>query len=782
MRSDSELLAECAASGSEAVLAELAARHAPMVYRTCVRVLGDPHRAEDASQAAFVVLVRRAAKLRGEGRLAAWLHRVARNVALRALRDEALRARREKEAGMERAAREDRSAAGGAGPEVAGLLDRELDALPAAQRQAIALRYLEGRSAGEAAEVAGCPEGTLRRRAHDGLERLRRRLAGRGAPLETAALAGLLEAECAALVPDSLLPSVLTASKSAAAGAALGGVGTGVMALAEGVLKMMFWAKVRVVLAVAAGCLLAGGAIPLAVSLVRAGEPAAEGAREPLPAPRPAGPKAGAGPRVLEPLTDSGTGYMGAFTPDGRHFVYALLPAKGAAGSELRAIEVSTGKRRSLGVVPLDAAALPGARGVPDPAGVGGRGGRSSPGRGMWVSVVAATNDLGTVFLNQNVLRRAKGQYLVWRTQKKALVALNADLSRATFLGSSADGKTLAFRLSRSPLRLCTYDVAAGRVGRPFDAGIERDFCYGTDLSWAGSELFGFVRRDKQKGGKPKGTEVRALWPEAKSLGVLPTATRTLRTGPGFVKPVPCYPLFCGSPGGKGRTLVFLRGDEVLAAGRGAGLETVKLGAVPTSEVPHSGRLPAAADSARGRVYSTWLEVAAGGKVNFNAYNPAEKSLGTERKVTLKLAAHSADGKKADGGDLSFDVTALFDRLRKRAMADYRANKVPKSGSGVLTRQPWVRALAARDGRVILLFRLRVWYGICGEDYHWPLVVDCEKRSLAHSGDFGSGFSSGIRSGPPGLTHCASPRGDALAVIRGGKLLLFRTGAVRAAK
>ncbi len=261
MRTDRELLAAYAADGDDSAFAGLVARHGRMVYRTCLRALGNEHDAEEAAQAVFLVLARKAGRLRSEGELAAWLHRAARNVAHLALRSRARRSRHEAEATMVRRAGDEGRGAEGetSGIEIAALLDRELDALPAAQRQAVVLRYLEGFPQEEAARVAGCPQGTLARRAQLGLERLRQRFCQRGQVLSAATLAGFLGAEASAAAPAALLPSILAVSKLAAAGAAAGASGGMAATLAEGAVKMMFWAKVKLAAAVAAAVLAVGG-------------------------------------------------------------------------------------------------------------------------------------------------------------------------------------------------------------------------------------------------------------------------------------------------------------------------------------------------------------------------------------------------------------------------------------------------------------------------------------------------------------------------------------------
>ena len=257
---DAELLARYL-HGDAGAFESVVARHAPMVYRACLRLLGDAHEAEDAVQAVFVVLARKAKRFRRGGDLSAWLHGIARRVASEARRSAARRRRREEEGAMIR------SAASGGTPSAeersAALreLDRELARLPGKQRQAVILRYLEGRGPQEAARLAGCPERTLSWRARDGLERLRSRLAGRGVALGTGALATLLEAEAAAAVPATLVPSVVTLACGAAPGAAGSGGGAAI-SLAEGALRTMAFGRIKAAILIAA--LAAGVALPVA--------------------------------------------------------------------------------------------------------------------------------------------------------------------------------------------------------------------------------------------------------------------------------------------------------------------------------------------------------------------------------------------------------------------------------------------------------------------------------------------------------------------------------------
>ena len=216
-KTDRELLAAWRETGDESAFAELVARHRQMVYRTSLRMLGSVQDTEDAVQAVFVVLAQKADRLQREGSLGGWLHTVTRHVAMQALARRASHARREKEFAMSPEAHIETSSPDVDTSAVLRCLDQELAGLSAVLRQAVVLRYLQGNSEKAAAELAGCPLGTLSWRASKGLAKLRARLSRRGVALSGAALAGLLTSEASAAVPETLLPSILASVKTAAA-------------------------------------------------------------------------------------------------------------------------------------------------------------------------------------------------------------------------------------------------------------------------------------------------------------------------------------------------------------------------------------------------------------------------------------------------------------------------------------------------------------------------------------------------------------------------------------
>src|SRR5581483_9321050 len=153
---DAELLERFLASRDETAFEALVRRHGPMVLGVCRRILRDSHDAEDAFQATFLVLVRKAASVVPREQLGNWLYGVAYRTALKARTARARRRRHERRAHALPAA-----APAGESLDLRPLLDQHLERLPAAYRAAVVLCDLEGRTKREAARQLGVPEGTL---------------------------------------------------------------------------------------------------------------------------------------------------------------------------------------------------------------------------------------------------------------------------------------------------------------------------------------------------------------------------------------------------------------------------------------------------------------------------------------------------------------------------------------------------------------------------------------------------------------------------------------------
>ena len=237
---DGQLLESFVKRRDTAALEVLVQRHAPMVWGVCRRILANHHDAEDAFQATFLVLVRKAATVVPREMVASWLYGVARQNVLKARATTALRQRRERqvttmpEAGLAHDTKND----------LQPVLDEELHRLPDMYRVAIILCDLEGKTRKEAARQLGCPEGTLTARLARGRTMLAKRIAGRGVALSGGALAALLTPAATAGVPSSVLSSTIKAVTLLAAGqAAAGQISVKVAALTEAVIRAMLLTK-----------------------------------------------------------------------------------------------------------------------------------------------------------------------------------------------------------------------------------------------------------------------------------------------------------------------------------------------------------------------------------------------------------------------------------------------------------------------------------------------------------------------------------------------------------
>jgi len=251
---DGQLLEGYISRRDESALAAIVQRHGPMVWGVCRRVLSNHHDAENAFQATFLVLVRRAASIAAPEVLANWLYGVAHQTALKARGAVARRRARERQvAEMPEPAAEHQELWNDLRP----VLDEELSRLPDTYRAVIVLCDLEGKTRKEAAGHLGLPEGTVGSRLARARTILARRLTDRGITLSSGSLAVVLAQNAAsAAAPDSVVSSALRAAIVFAAGrSAAGGISPAVAALAGGVLKAMRMSKLK---SVVAGVLLLG--------------------------------------------------------------------------------------------------------------------------------------------------------------------------------------------------------------------------------------------------------------------------------------------------------------------------------------------------------------------------------------------------------------------------------------------------------------------------------------------------------------------------------------------
>ncbi len=243
---DGELLSQFLTSRDEAAFAVLVRRHGKMVFGACRRVLGNAADADDAFQAVFVVLVRKAHSLTDRTCVGNFLYATAVLTARKA-RTMATR-RRANEA---KAVRSESAGLTGVDDEVTQLLDDELAGLPDKYREPVVLCELEGLSRKEAAARLGIPVGTISSRLATAHRMLAKRLASRGIAA-VAVSAGL--GRRAFAVPEALA--------DAAVRAAANGPSAGVTQLVSEVTKMLLWNKLR-----AGGTVLAGVLLLMAVGV-----------------------------------------------------------------------------------------------------------------------------------------------------------------------------------------------------------------------------------------------------------------------------------------------------------------------------------------------------------------------------------------------------------------------------------------------------------------------------------------------------------------------------------
>ena len=233
------------ADGNDLAFEALVARHGPMVRGVCRRLLVDPHDADDAFQATFLVLVRKAKQLRDPDRLGPWLYGVAKRVATKA---RTRSARHRHEPLIDLCSREEFRTEW---LDVMPILDAELERLPAKHRDVLILCLLNGASPDEAASRLGCPVGTVKSRLARAREALRDRLTSRGiAPAVSLAVLSSAEAFASPVSPILIRATVGLLMSSS--------IAPGIIALTSGVLPNMLPKSVVISSVLVGGIAVAG--------------------------------------------------------------------------------------------------------------------------------------------------------------------------------------------------------------------------------------------------------------------------------------------------------------------------------------------------------------------------------------------------------------------------------------------------------------------------------------------------------------------------------------------
>jgi RNA polymerase sigma factor (sigma-70 family) len=280
---DGQLLQRFVRERDESAFAALLHRHGPMVLGVCQSILHDAHEAEDAFQATFLVLVRKARSIGKPESVASWLHGVAYRLAAKARADLARRRSHERQAPRMPNPEPDDEVLW---RDLRPVLHEEVRRLPERYRAPFVLCYLEGKTNEEAARLLGWPKGTVLSSLARARERLRGRLTRRGLTLSTGVLATVLAQHAA---PAAVSPTLLEATARAAllllAGpaAAASGIAAPVLVSVEGMAKALFLARLKLTAAVLLAAGLVGtGAGLLAYQVRLAARPEAPpAAREP---------------------------------------------------------------------------------------------------------------------------------------------------------------------------------------------------------------------------------------------------------------------------------------------------------------------------------------------------------------------------------------------------------------------------------------------------------------------------------------------------------------------
>ena len=258
---DMELLGRYAGEDSEEAFAALVARHVNLVYSAALRKTGNPHAAEEITQAVFVILAKKAKTLRPETILSGWLYQTARLTAANFLRAQFRRARREQEAFMQSLAPEPEPELW---PQIAPLLEDAMGRLDDKDRDALVLRFFEGRSFQEIGAAFGASENAAKKRVAHALEKLRRFFSKRGVVSTTAVVMAAISAHSVHAAPASLAKTVTVVAVAKGATAS-----TSTLTLIKGALKIMAWTKAKTAIVVGAAALLAvGTTTPVVIHVV----------------------------------------------------------------------------------------------------------------------------------------------------------------------------------------------------------------------------------------------------------------------------------------------------------------------------------------------------------------------------------------------------------------------------------------------------------------------------------------------------------------------------------
>ena len=255
---DSVLLRQYAEKNSDEAFAALVTRHINLVYSVALRQVGNPHAAEEITQAVFIILAKKSASLRHEQALSSWLFQTTRLTANNFIRSESRRHCREEEAFMQSVLDE---AGTEVWPRIAPMLDDAVGSLREKDRRAILLRFYEGRNLREVGLALGASEAAAEKRVNRALEKLRKFFTKRGVDSTAATIAETISTHSVQAAPVALAKAV-TAVAIAKGAAASGST----LTLIKGALKIMAWTKAEAAVVVGVSLLLAAGTTTVVIA------------------------------------------------------------------------------------------------------------------------------------------------------------------------------------------------------------------------------------------------------------------------------------------------------------------------------------------------------------------------------------------------------------------------------------------------------------------------------------------------------------------------------------
>jgi RNA polymerase sigma factor (sigma-70 family) len=251
---DFELLRSSAQTRSDETLHAIIERYRDLVYSAALRQLRDPHMADDATQAVFIVLLRKAHALPASTILSAWLLTVTRYVACDALRAEARRKIHERSAAMNQVQQDQRHEEPSPWMQLMPLLDEAVTSLPKKYRDVVVMRYFERQDAEQIAQTLGLSDDAVRKRLSRAVSKLRELLVGQGVTLEAGALVGAIFSNAVKSSPGNaanLIASLAHGNANVPAGA-----------LAHGAMRALAVTKLKLAGVIAASiCIVSAGSV-----------------------------------------------------------------------------------------------------------------------------------------------------------------------------------------------------------------------------------------------------------------------------------------------------------------------------------------------------------------------------------------------------------------------------------------------------------------------------------------------------------------------------------------